>query len=186
MGRISALPFSIRMLLESLLRNCDGHEVTEQDVKNLSGWQAAAPAEVEIPFKPARVVLQDFTGVPCVVDLAAMRSAMDRLGGDSKRINPLIPVDLVIDHSVQVDSFGAADSLERNVELEFTRNRERYEFLRWGQKAFDNFRVVPPNIGIVHQVNLEFLAKCVFLRPDAAGGRSPCPTRSWGPTATRR
>ncbi len=169
LGRISALPFSIRMLLESLLRNCDGYEVTEDDVKNLAGWQAAAPAEVEIPFKPARVVLQDFTGVPCVVDLAAMRSAMQRLGGDPKKINPLIPVDLVIDHSVQVDRFGSTDALDLNVELEFTRNRERYEFLRWGQKAFDNFRVVPPNIGIVHQVNLEFLAKCVFLRPENGG-----------------
>ncbi|HEV3415963.1 MAG TPA: aconitase family protein, partial [Pirellulales bacterium] len=164
LGRISALPFSIRMLLESLLRNCDGYEVTEEDVKNLSAWKAAAPAEIEIPFKPARVVLQDFTGVPCVVDLAAMRSAMQRLGGDPRRINPLVPVDLVIDHSVQVDRFGSDDALDLNVELEFTRNRERYEFLRWGQKAFDNFRVVPPNIGIVHQVNLEFLAKCVFLR----------------------
>ncbi|HEV2972159.1 MAG TPA: aconitate hydratase AcnA [Pirellulales bacterium] len=166
MGRISELPFSIRMLLESLLRNCDGYEVTEEDVKNLAAWKAAAPAEVEIPFKPARVVLQDFTGVPCVVDLAAMRSAMQRLGGDPRRINPLVPVDLVIDHSVQVDRFGSDDALDLNVELEFTRNRERYEFLRWGQKAFDNFRVVPPNIGIVHQVNLEFLAKCVFLRPE--------------------
>jgi aconitate hydratase len=165
LGRISALPFSIRLLLESLLRNCDGYEVTEDDVKNLASWNAAAPAEVEIPFKPARVVLQDFTGVPCVVDLAAMRSAMQRLGGTPKKINPLIPVDLVIDHSVQVDSFGSDQALDLNVELEFRRNRERYEFLRWGQKAFDNFRVVPPNIGIVHQVNLEFLAKCVFLRP---------------------
>ncbi|HKD36711.1 MAG TPA: aconitate hydratase AcnA, partial [Pirellulales bacterium] len=164
-GRISSLPFSIRLLLESLLRNCDGYEVTEQDVRNLAGWQAAAPAEVEIPFKPARVVLQDFTGVPCVVDLAAMRSAMQRLGGDPRRINPLIPVDLVIDHSVQVDRFGSSDALDVNVDMEFMRNRERYEFLRWGQKAFDNFRVVPPNIGIVHQVNLEYLAKCVFLRP---------------------
>ncbi len=169
LGRISALPFSIRLLLESLLRNCDGYEVTEDDVKNLAAWNAAAPAEVEIPFKPARVVLQDFTGVPCVVDLAAMRSAMQRLGGDPKKINPLIPVDLVIDHSIQVDRFGSNDALDLNVELEFSRNRERYEFLRWGQKAFDNFRVVPPNIGIVHQVNLEFLAKCVFLRPAGAG-----------------
>ena len=152
-----------------MLRNCDGYVVGEEDVKNLAGWQAAAPAKVEIPFKPARVVLQDFTGVPAVVDLAAMRSAMQRLGGDPKKINPLIPVDLVIDHSVQVDRFGSSDALELNVDLEFQRNRERYEFLRWGQKAFDNFRVVPPNVGIVHQVNLEFLAKCVFLREDCAG-----------------
>ncbi|MCC7086434.1 MAG: aconitate hydratase AcnA [Pirellulales bacterium] len=164
LGQISALPFSIRVLLESLLRNCDGYEVSERDVRNLASWNAEQPAETEIPFKPARVVLQDFTGVPCVVDLAAMRSAMKRLGGDPKKINPLLPVDLVIDHSVQVDHFGSADSLDLNVELEFHRNRERYEFLRWGQKAFDNFQVVPPNIGIVHQVNLEFLAKVAFLR----------------------
>ncbi len=168
-GKISHLPYSIRMLLESLLRNCDGYEVTEEDVKNLSAWQAAKPAELEIPFKPARVVLQDFTGVPCVVDLAAMRSAMQRLGGNPQRINPLIPVDLVIDHSVQVDFFGQGSSLDQNVELEFSRNQERYEFLRWGQKAFNNFRVVPPNVGIVHQVNLEFLAKGVFVREDHAG-----------------
>ena len=127
------------------------------------------PASVEIPFRPARVVLQDFTGVPAVVDLAAMRSAMQRLGGDPQRINPLIPVDLVIDHSVQVDRFGSADALQANIDLEFQRNRERYEFLRWGQQAFDNFRVVPPGVGIVHQVNLEMLAKCVFLRDDAVG-----------------
>ncbi|HZZ72164.1 MAG TPA: aconitate hydratase AcnA [Pirellulales bacterium] len=168
-GQISALPFSIRILLESLLRNCDGYLVTPQDVINLASWQAAKPAELEIPFKPARVVLQDFTGVPCVVDLAAMRSAMQRLGGDPQRINPLIPVDLVIDHSVQVDAFGSDQALALNVDLEFMRNRERYEFLRWGQKAFNNFRVVPPNVGIVHQVNLEFLAKGVFLRSDHAG-----------------
>src|SRR5271156_2886779 len=169
LGNVAALPYSIRVLLESCLRNCDGYEVMENDVKALASWNAAAPAQVEIPFKPARVVLQDFTGVPCVVDLAAMRSAMQRLGGNPKRINPLIPVDLVIDHSVQVDRFATADSLEINVDLEFGRNRERYEFLRWGQKAFDNFRVVPPAVGIVHQVNLEYLAKCVFLRSDAGG-----------------
>ncbi len=144
-GPISELPYSIRILLESLLRNCDGYEVTEEDVSNLAKWQAAKPAEVEIPFKPARVVLQDFTGVPCVVDLAAMRVGMKKLGGDPKKINPLIPVDLVIDHSVQVDFFGTANALQKNVEIEFERNRERYEFLRWGQQAFNNFRVVPPN-----------------------------------------
>jgi aconitate hydratase len=167
--RIGRLPFSIRVLLEAVLRNCDGYAVTERDVTNLAGWDPARPAAVEVPFKPARVVLQDFTGVPCVVDLAAMRSAMQRLGGDPKRINPLVPVDLVIDHSIQVDFFGSADAMDRNVELEFQRNRERYEFLRWGQKAFQNFRVVPPAVGIVHQVNLEYLAKCVFLRQDAEG-----------------
>ena len=169
LGEISSLPYSLRVLLEALLRNCDGFSVTEEDVKQLAAWNAAAPAAVEIPFKPARVVLQDFTGVPAVVDLAAMRSAMQRLGGDPKKINPLIPVDLVIDHSVQVDNFGAADSLSRNVEIEFQRNQERYEFLRWGQQAFSNFRVVPPNVGIVHQVNLEFLAKGVFVRDDGDG-----------------
>ena len=168
-GKVSSLPYSIRVVLESVLRNCDGHVVSEDDVKNLASWEAASPAKVEIPFKPSRVVLQDFTGVPAVVDLAAMRSAMARLGGDPKKINPLVPVDLVIDHSVQVDKFGSDSALQLNVELEFQRNRERYEFLRWGQQAFDNFRAVPPNVGIVHQVNLEFLAKGVFLRPDADG-----------------
>ena len=167
--KISALPFSIRVLLESVLRGCDGFEITEQDVKNLAGWSATASAPVEVPFKPARVILQDFTGVPAVVDLAAMRSAMRRLGGDPKRINPLIPVDLVIDHSVQVDHFGSRDALPLNVDLEFRRNRERYDLLRWAQDAFDNFRVVPPGLGIIHQVNLEFLARCVVLREDAAG-----------------
>ena len=172
------LPYSIRMVLEALLRTCDDYEVTEKDIRALATWNAAQPAEVEIPFKPARVVLQDFTGVPCVVDLAAMRAAMRRLGGDPAKINPLVPVDLVIDHSVQVDHFGAADALEKNVEIEFARNAERYAFLRWGQQAFRNFRVVPPAIGIVHQVNLEYLAGCVFLRdPDQreAGGKRTLP-----------
>jgi aconitate hydratase len=168
-GQVSQLPYSIRVLLESVLRQCDGFSVTEEDVRNLASWEAESPAKVEIPFKPARVVLQDFTGVPAVVDLAAMRSAMKRLGGDPNKINPLIPVDLVIDHSVQVDRFGSADALEHNIDLEFQRNRERYEFLRWGQQAFDNFRVVPPNVGIVHQVNLEFLAKGVFRSKDRQG-----------------
>src|SRR3954469_11962385 len=169
LGNIAALPYSIRVLLESLLRNCDGYAVTEKDVNALAGWEASAPAATEIPFKPARVVLQDFTGVPCVVDLAAMRAAMKRLGGDPKKINPLIPVDLVIDHSVQVDYFGSPDALQKNVEIEFERNRERYEFLRWGQKSLANFRAVPPNVGIVHQVNLEFLAKVIFLGKDQQG-----------------
>jgi len=167
----SRLPYSIRMILEALLRTCDGYEVTEDDVRALATWNAAKPAEREIPFKPARVVLQDFTGVPCVVDLAAMRAAMRRLGGDPARINPLVPVDLVIDHSVQVDYFGTADALAKNVDIEFERNAERYAFLRWGQQAFRNFRVVPPAIGIVHQVNLEYLAGCVFLRDDPAAGQ---------------
>ena len=168
-GDIGKLPYSIRVLLESVLRNCDGYVVEQEDVRNLANWNAADPGTKEIPFKPARVVLQDFTGVPAVVDLAAMRSAMQRLGGDPKKINPLIPVDLVIDHSVQVDRFGSEDALIDNVALEFKRNNERYEFLRWGQKAFDNFRVVPPNVGIVHQVNLEFLAGGGFKREDQEG-----------------
>jgi aconitate hydratase len=163
-GHASAqrLPFSIKVLLEALLRNCDGTLVTEEDVTSLAQWNAKSPAAREVPFKPARVILQDFTGVPAVVDLAAMRSAMKRLGGDATKINPLVPVDLVIDHSVQVDFFGDSSALERNAEIEFQRNRERYEFLRWGQQAFQNFRVVPPATGIVHQVNLEFLAKVVL------------------------
>jgi aconitate hydratase len=166
LGSILRLPFSIKLLLESVLRNCDGALVTEQDVATLAGWNAKSPAAREVPFKPARVILQDFTGVPAVVDLAAMRSAMKRLGGDPAKINPLVPVDLVIDHSVQVDFFGNPQALERNADIEFQRNRERYEFLRWGQKAFDSFRVVPPATGIVHQVNLEFLAKVVLERTD--------------------
>ena len=169
LARIGELPFSIRVLLEAVLRNCDGFQVTENDIRNVAGWRPAGVPPVEIPFKPARVVLQDFTGVPALVDLAAMRSAMARMGGDPKRINPLIPVDLVVDHSVQVDWFGSPEALERNVAIEFERNRERYAFLRWGQTAFDNFRVVPPAVGIIHQVNLEYLAKGVFLRPSPEG-----------------
>ncbi len=164
LGSFSRLPFSIKVLLESLLRNCDGELVTEDDVRVLAGWRAKSPAAHEVPFKPARVILQDFTGVPAVVDLAAMRSAMQRLGGDPAKINPLVPVDLVIDHSVQVDVFGSLVALQRNAEIEFQRNRERYEFLRWGQRAFSGFRVVPPATGIVHQVNLEFLAKVVVAQ----------------------
>ncbi|MGQ9821476.1 MAG: aconitate hydratase AcnA [Thermogutta sp.] len=168
--RLDRLPFSIRVLLESVLRHCDGYTVTEEDVRGLADWAAKRGRDgEEIPFKPARVLLQDFTGVPAIVDLAAMRSAVARLGGDPKRINPLIPADLVIDHSVQVDFFGDADALRRNVELEFRRNRERYEFLRWGQESFDNLRVVPPSVGIIHQVNLEYLARCVFVGKDAIG-----------------
>jgi aconitase A len=160
---LASLPYSIRVLLEAALRHCDGFQVTEADVKRLAGWRPSPLVEpVEIPFKPARVILQDFTGVPCVVDLAAMRDAVRRLGGQPSKVNPLVPVDLVIDHSVQVDVFGTLSALERNAEIEFQRNRERYEFLRWGQKSFDNFRVVPPATGIVHQVNLEYLARGVM------------------------
>jgi aconitate hydratase len=161
LGQISRLPFSIRILVENLLRHCGGGQVKQEDVTSLVSWNPTSPASRDIPFKPARVILQDFTGVPAIVDLAAMRDAMKRLGGDPARINPSIPVDLVIDHSVQVDVFGQPVALQRNAEIEFERNRERYEFLRWGQQAFDNFRVVPPATGIVHQVNLEFLAKVV-------------------------
>ncbi|MFQ5723212.1 MAG: aconitate hydratase AcnA [Terriglobia bacterium] len=164
LGSLSRLPFSIRVLLEALLRHCDGELITEEDVAALAGWEAKKPAEREVPFRPARVVLQDFTGVPAVVDLAAMRSAMKRLGGDPARINPAVPVDLVIDHSVQVDLFGSPLALQRNADIEFQRNQERYEFLRWGRQAFDAFRVVPPATGIVHQVNLEYLAKVVLGR----------------------
>lgn len=165
-GHLDRLPFSIRILLENALRNLDNYEVSEEDVVNLANWNAASPQPVEIPFKPARVVLQDFTGVPVVVDLAALRSAMLRLGKDARTINPIVPVDLVIDHSVQVDRFGSPDALAFNAELEFERNRERYEFLHWGQKAFSNFRVVPPATGIVHQVNLEYLARVVQRMQD--------------------
>ena len=169
LGAVSRLPFSIKVLLEAVLRECDGYVVTQEDVANLAAWDAQAPQAVEMPFKPARVIMQDFTGVPAVVDLAAMRAAMSRLGGDPHQINPIIPVDLVIDHSVQVDVFGSPVALARNAEIEFERNRERYEFLRWGQQAFDNFRVVPPASGIVHQVNLEYLARVVQTRPAQDG-----------------
>jgi aconitate hydratase len=167
-GDINRLPYSIKILLESVLRNCDGRVITEKDVTALAEYNPAKVKEVEVPFKPARVILQDFTGVPAVVDLAAMRSSIKRLGGNPKKINPLVPVDLVIDHSVQVDAFGTKESLAQNMEKEFERNRERYEFLHWGQKAFDNFRVVPPATGIVHQVNLEYLAKVVMLEKKMA------------------
>jgi aconitate hydratase len=162
-GPVDTLPFSIRVLLENALRNLDDFEVSEEDVRNLANWSATTPQQVEIPFKPARVVLQDFTGVPTVVDLAALRSAMAKLEKNPRAINPLVPVDLVIDHSVQVDRFGTSDAIVYNANLEFARNRERYEFLHWGQKSFDNFKVVPPATGIVHQVNLEYLAQGVML-----------------------
>ena len=167
-GDMARLPFSIRVLLESVLRNENGRDVTRDDVLKLATYSPAAPARLEFPFKPARVVLQDFTGVPAVVDLAALRSAMARMGGDPQKINPQNPVDLVIDHSVQVDEYGSPAALLINADREFERNRERYEFLRWGQQAFDNFRVVPPASGIVHQVNLEYLATVVQQRAGVA------------------
>ena len=162
--QIDRLPFSIRVLLENLLRSCDGFLVTEEHVRTLAAWQPSAEGGDEIPFMPSRVVLQDFTGVPAVADLAAMRAAMKAAGGDPSQINPLIPSDLVIDHSVQVDFFGSAEAFLRNVEREFERNEERYTFLKWAQQAFRDFRVVPPGMGIVHQVNLEYLANVVQAR----------------------
>jgi aconitate hydratase len=164
---VQRLPVSIRLVLESLLRNCDGKRVSEQAVRELAGWQARAERTAEIPFVVARIVLQDFTGVPLLVDLAAMRSAVAKLGKNPKTIEPLVPVDLVVDHSVQVDFAGSAEALAKNLELEFSRNRERYQFLKWGMQAFDTFKVVPPGIGIVHQVNLEYLAQGVLK--DAVG-----------------
>ncbi len=167
-GTIERLPFTIRLLLESVLRNYDGFSVTEEDVKRLADYNAKDPSG-EIPYNPSRVVLQDFTGVPAVVDLAALRSAMKRMGGSPTNINPQVPVDLVIDHSVQVDMFGQEDAFMFNVQMEMQRNRERYEFLKWGQQAFDDFRVVPPGRGIIHQVNLEYLAKGVFTAEEDDG-----------------
>ena len=161
-GGVSRLPYSLKILLENLLRREDNAFVKSDDIRALAGWNATGKVEKEISFMPARVLLQDFTGVPCVVDLAAMRDAVVALGGDPNRINPLRTVELVIDHSVQVDYFGRGDAFALNAELEFSRNRERYAFLRWGQQAFNNFKVVPPDTGIVHQVNIEHLARVVF------------------------
>src|SRR5437868_7938725 len=161
--RAARLPYSLKILLENLLRTENGLSVRPADIEALANWDATAFPTKEIAFTPSRVLLQDFTGVPALVDLAAMRDAMNRLGGDPARINPLCPAELVIDHSVQVDDFGNGLSFRRNAELEFERNRERYAFLRWGQKAFRNFKVVPPDTGIVHQVNLEYLARVVFV-----------------------
>ena len=166
---LSRMPFSIKVLLETVLRN-QGEIVSEGHVNLIAGWKPNDDAQwlSEFPYLPARVILQDFTGVPCVVDLAAMRSALARMGKDPRKINPLVPVDLVIDHSVQVEEYGTADSLQKNVDIEFERNFERYQFLKWGQKALSNFRVVPPATGIVHQVNLEYLAHVVMTRDGVA------------------
>jgi aconitate hydratase len=167
--QLERLPVSIRILLESILRQVNGRDITEDHVRALAAWSPNPTSRPELPFLPARVIMQDFTGVPAVVDLAAMRQAVARLGADPRRINPRVPVDLVIDHSVQVDFFASAEALRRNAEMEFQRNRERYEFLRWGREAFEHFRVVPPATGIVHQVNLEYLAQVVLTRPDDGG-----------------
>src|ERR1051325_3381099 len=161
-GAIAKLPVSIRIVLESVLRNVDGRKITENDVRTLAGWQPNAERQDEIPFMVARVLLQDFTGVPLLVDLAAMRSAASRFGKEPRIIEPLVPVDLVVDHSVQVDFFATEDALQKNMEIEFKRNKQRYEFLKWGMQAFNGFQVVPPGIGIVHQVNLEYLARGVL------------------------
>ena len=160
-AEVSSLPFSIRVMLESLLRNEDGYQVTREDIEALARWRPD-PGEINVPLKLARVILQDFTGVPAVVDLAAMRDAIKAKGGDPKRINPVVPADLVIDHSVQVDAFGTAYAFFYNVEKEYERNRERYLLLKWAQNALENFRVVPPGTGIVHQVNIEYLTKVVM------------------------
>src|SRR5690606_6784510 len=169
------LPYSLKILLEALLRTEDGANITADHIRALGNWDAKADPSVEIQFTPARVIMQDFTGVPCVVDLATMREAVAELGGDPDKVNPLAPAELVIDHSVIIDVFGRPDAFERNVEIEYERNRERYQFLRWGQGAFDEFKVVPPGTGIVHQVNLEYLARTVMARngqayPDSCVG----------------
>src|SRR6266849_4369551 len=165
------LPFSLRILLENLLRTEDGRNVTKEEIRALAAWNKNSKPEKEIAFTPSRVLLQDFTGVPAVVDLAAMRDAMKRLGGDPKLINPLQPAELVIDHSVQVDEFGSSKAFDVNALLEFQRNKERYAFLRWGQTGFRNLAIVPPDTGIVHQVNLEYLARVVFVHQDEEGGK---------------
>ena len=166
---VASLPFSLKVLLENLLRTEDGADITADHIKALAGWDADAEPDKEIQFTPARVIMQDFTGVPCIVDLATMREAMADLGGDATKINPLAPAELVIDHSVIADVFGTPEAFGRNVEIEYERNRERYQFLRWGQGAFEDFKVVPPGTGIVHQVNIEHLARVVFTRESADG-----------------
>src|SRR5690625_5042327 len=169
LGKVSRLPFSIRVLLESLIRQHDGHVIKDEHVKGLLKWGTKDDKGVDVPFKPSRVISQDFTGVPAVVDLASLRKAMVDMGGEPDSINPEVPVDLVIDHSVQVDEYGTANALQANMELEFERNAERYEFLHWAQKAFDNYRAVPPATGIVHQVNLEYIANVVHGVEDENG-----------------
>src|SRR4051794_13087884 len=169
LGDVSRLPFSMKVLLENLLRFEDGETVTTKDLESMAEWLKERRINREIQYRPARVLMQDFTGVPAVVDLAAMRDAMGALGGDPQKINPLVPVHLVIDHSVMVDEFGNPRAFEKNVEFEYDRNGERYEFLKWGSQAFDNFQVVPPGTGICHQVNLEHIARCVWSGEDQSG-----------------
>ncbi len=165
---VASLPYSLKVLLENLLRTEDGGDITADDIRALAGWDASSEPSKEIQYTPARVIMQDFTGVPAIVDLATMREAMSDLGGDPTAINPLAPAELVIDHSVIADVFGTSASFQRNVEFEYGRNKERYQFLRWGQGAFDNFKVVPPGTGIVHQVNIEHLAQVVYVRDGVA------------------
>lgn len=160
----TTLPFSLKILLENLLRHEDGANITAEQIKALANWNPSAEPDTEIQFTPARVIMQDFTGVPCVVDLATMREAVVELGGDPAKVNPLAPAELVIDHSVIADVFGRPDAFEKNTDIEYQRNHERYRFLRWGQTAFDEFKVVPPGTGIVHQVNIEYLARVVMVR----------------------
>jgi aconitate hydratase len=179
---VGRLPYSMKVLLENLLRFEDGVAVTADDVAAVAGWDPTREPDREIAFTPARVLMQDFTGVPAVVDLAAMRDAMASLGGDPQKINPLVPVDLVIDHSIQVDHFARPDAFDLNASLEFSRNRERYEFLKWGQQGFRNFSVVPPNTGICHQVNLEYLSKVVIARDGVAFPDTLVGTDSHTPT----
>ena len=182
-GPVSRLPVSIRLVLESVLRNCDGKRVSEAAVRALANWKPTETRTEEIPFVVARIVLQDFTGVPLLVDLAAMRSAVQKLGKNPKIIEPLVPVDLVVDHSVQVDVNGTPDAFQKNLEIEFQRNRERYQFLKWGMQAFDTFKVVPPGIGIVHQVNLEYLAKGVLSERRSPTRRDGDASKPAGPEA---
>ena len=167
---LSRLPVSIRIVLESVLRNCDGKKITEEHVRQLANWKPGEERTHEIPFVVARVILQDFTGIPLLVDLAAMRNVAVRTGKNPKKIEPLVPVDLVVDHSVQIDYFRRNDALDLNMKLEFSRNRERYQFMKWGMQAFDTFGVVPPGFGIVHQVNMEYLAPGVHKRDEAGTG----------------
>ncbi|HEY4151725.1 MAG TPA: aconitase family protein, partial [Pseudolysinimonas sp.] len=178
------LPFSLKVLLENQLRTEDGANVTKSQIQALGSWDPAAEPDTEIQFTPARVIMQDFTGVPCIVDLATMREAVGALGGDANKINPLAPAELVIDHSVIADLFGTTDSLERNVDIEYERNGERYQFLRWGQTAFDDFKVVPPGTGIVHQVNIEYLARVTFTRevPSTGSGQAATVLRAYPDT----
>src|SRR5258708_24790530 len=176
---VDRLPFSLKILLENLLRFEDGVNVTKRDIEALLEWEPKALPSHEIAFTPARVIMHDFTGVPCIVDLASMRATIVKLGGHAQKVNPLAPAELVIDHSVQVDEYGAANSLQHNNEIEFQRNGERYMFLRWGQTAFSNFKVVPPNTGIVHQVNIEPLAPVIFS-VDASPGKAAYPATPAG------